>query len=451
MEAAMAKDTITQSALVIGLGLTGLSCVRFLTAQGYDVFVTDTRDQPPEFPSLRREFPDVPVHTGEIARQWVEDADILVVSPGMALSETVIAEAMAQGKPAIGDIELFARAVSAPVLAITGSNGKSTVSALAHAMCCVSGSNALLGGNIGVPALELLQQPPADLYVLELSSFQLETTSSLNALAAAVLNITPDHMDRYANFDDYTRAKARVFHGDGVMVLNRDDPRVMALAQTDRRVIQFGLGPATRPGDYGIRQHQGEDWLSRGDQPILACRDVLLAGRHNLANVLAAMALAEVAGVPLPAMQTAVQKFEGLPHRSQVIADHAGVVWINDSKGTNVGATVAALHGMTRPVILIAGGDGKDADFEALRPAVSAHARAVILIGRDATRIETVLGDVVPVVHAGSLGAAVATAKRLAKSGDAVLLSPACASFDMFRNYQHRGQEFMQAVNEVLP
>jgi UDP-N-acetylmuramoylalanine--D-glutamate ligase len=336
------------------------------------------------------------------------------------------------------------------VLAVTGSNGKSTVTSLLGAMCRAAGLDTAVGGNLGTPALELLRTPEPELYVLELSSFQLETTWSLEPRAATVLNISPDHMDRYAGLEDYAAAKARIFHGGGTMVLNGDDARVLAMARPGRALVRFGLGAPPAEGDYGLVAQGGEPWLARGTRRLMPASEVSLTGRHNLANVLAAMALAEAAGVPFDAMKRAVLAFQGLPHRSELIAERDGVRWINDSKGTNVGATLAALNGMDRPAVLIAGGDGKGQDFGALRAAVVQRARAVVLIGRDAPRIAEVLAGTVPLVSAADLPAAVAQARALARPGDAVLLSPACASFDMFRNYQHRGEAFAAAVREAL-
>jgi UDP-N-acetylmuramoylalanine--D-glutamate ligase len=437
-------------ALVVGLGLTGRSCVRHLTARGFRVTGVDTRPAPPELNELRREFPSVALHTGGLRSELFERPGLLVVSPGVSLQEGPIAQAITRGIQPIGDIELFAQAARAPVLAITGANGKSTVTALVGEMCKAAGLNTLVGGNIGVPALALLEEPKPDVYVLELSSFQLETTHSLNARAATVLNITPDHMDRYATLADYAQAKARIFHGDGTMVLNADDPIVTAMRLAGRPTILFSLDAPHGPQDYGIVRREGVEWLARGSVVLLPVAEVPLAGRHNLANVLAALAVCSVVGVSVEAQRPAVRAFRGLPHRTQLLAERDGVQWINDSKGTNVGAAVAALNGMTRPVILIAGGDGKGQDFSALKPAVAAHARAVVLIGRDAARIETVLAGTVPVTRARDLRTAVLAARALAQAGDAVLLSPACASFDMFRNYEHRGQVFADAVREVL-
>ena len=446
---AMLKPSNNKRALVVGLGLTGRSCVRHLVAHGYQVTGVDTRAAPPDLEKLKREYPRLELHIGGLPQQLFDDPGLLVVSPGVSLKEPPIARAIARGVQPVGDIELFARAASAPVLAITGANGKSTVTALAGAMCQAAGLKTLVGGNIGTPVLELLAQPAPDVYVLELSSFQLETTWSLNARAAAVLNLTPDHMDRYASLDEYAAAKARVFHGNGTLVLNTDDARVARMNLPGRRVVYFGLGVPTA-NDYGVVSHDGEEWLARGTHLLLRAREVPLAGRHNLANVLAAMALSDTVGAPVAAQIEAVRRFRGLPHRTELVMEKNGVRWINDSKGTNVGATVAALNGMTAPTVLIAGGDGKNQDFSDLKPAVAAHARTVVLIGRDASLIETALGSVVPIRRASDLAAAVALAQSLARSGDTVLLSPACASFDMFRNYEHRGDVFRAAVKELV-
>ncbi len=442
--------TETKRALVVGLGLTGISCVRHLVARGYDVTVVDTREQPPKLEELRREFPRVTAHTGGLPAVLFEDPGLLVVSPGVSVKEAGIVRAVERGAEVAGDIELFAREATAPVIAVTGANGKSTVTALAGEMCRQAGLKTAVGGNIGVPALSLLADSEPDVYVLELSSFQLETTASLNARAATVLNITPDHMDRYRDIDEYAEAKARIFRGNGTMVLNTDDPRVMRMREPGRRLAGFGLGRPLAMQDYGLDEINGETWLVHGRQPLMKAAEVPLAGRHNLANVLAAMALAEAVGVTPDVACTAVRAFKGLKHRTELVAEQQGVRWYDDSKGTNVGATVAALNGMTSPVILIAGGDGKGQDFRDLKPACARHARAVVLIGRDAPQIEAALDKVVPVQHARDMHDAVRIAKGLARAGDVVLLSPACASFDMFRNYEHRAEVFRAAVGETL-
>jgi len=443
-----ARDAMTANqALVVGLGLTGRSCIRFLAARGYSVTGVDTREAPPLLEELRAEFPGTVFHTGALPAALFERPGLLVVSPGVSVHEAAIARAAARGVQPIGDIELFARAARAPVIAITGSNGKSTVTSLVGAMCREAGMDVAVGGNLGTPALDLLRTPEAELYVLELSSFQLETTRSLNARAAAVLNVSPDHLDRYGSFEEYATAKARIFNGRGVMVLNADDPVVQAMVLPGRRVVRFGLHPPQDESDYGlIMRNGGDEWLARGARALMPVGEVPLAGRHNLANVLAAMALGEAAEVPYDAMKRAVLSFRGLPHRTELVAERDGVRWINDSKGTNVGATVAALAGMTAPVVLIAGGDGKGQDFAPLQPAVAEHARAVVLIGRDAPLIEQALAGSAPIEHAQDLADAVRLARACARPGDVVLLSPACASFDMFRNYEHRGEEFARTV-----
>jgi len=446
----MTKQANDKRALVVGLGLSGLSSARYLARHGYVVTVVDSRAQPPGLAALHAELPAVHAHTGSFDAALFRDPGLLVVSPGISLKEPVIAAACARGIETVGDIELFARAARAPVLAITGANGKSTVTSLVGEMCREAGFDTAVGGNIGVPVLDLLRTPEPELYVLELSSFQLETAASLNARAAAVLNITPDHMDRYASLDDYAAAKARIFRGDGSMILNADDPVVMAMSLPGRSTVRFGANPPTSDIDYGLVAHGGETWLARGARQLMPASAVPLPGRHNLLNVLAAMALAETVHVPLDAMKRAVARFHGLHHRTELVLERDGVRWIDDSKGTNVGATVAALNGMGAPVILIAGGDGKGADFGELRTPVANCARAVVLIGRDAPQIEKALAGVVPVVNAKDMHTAVREAARLAQSGDVVLLSPACASFDMFRNYEHRGQVFAQAVKEVV-
>ncbi|MHB8741772.1 MAG: UDP-N-acetylmuramoyl-L-alanine--D-glutamate ligase [Sulfuricaulis sp.] len=445
----MTKSEIKR-ALVVGLGLTGYSCVRHLVALGYDVTVADTRDQPPRLAEIKREFPRVDVHTGGLPTALFDDPGLLVVSPGISVKQPEIASAIGRGMQAIGDIELFSREATAPVIAITGANGKSTVTALTGEMCQRAGLNVAVGGNIGVPALSLLVSPEPDVYVLELSSFQLETTFSLNARAAAVLNITPDHMDRYHDIHDYAEAKARIFRGNGTMVLNADDPQVTRMKLSGRRAVYFSLGSPVEAQDYGISVIKDETWLVRGKQPLMSTCEVPLAGQHNLANVLAAMALAETAGVSPEDARAAVSRFKGLKHRTELVAEHHAVRWYDDSKGTNVGATVAALNGMTSPVILIAGGDGKGQDFSGLRSAAAQHARAVVLIGRDASQIEAALGGVVMTRQAKDMRDAVRIAHELSQPGDVVMLSPACASFDMFRNYEHRAEVFRQAVREVL-
>ncbi len=439
--------------LIVGLGKTGLSCARYLHNQGILVAVTDSRQHPPGLQALRAEMPDLALFLGGFDREVFAAAEQLVVSPGVSVAEPLIQEALARGVPVIGDIELFARAVRAPVAAITGSNGKSTVTTLLAEMARYAEWKTAAGGNLGDPALELLNRD-SGFYVVELSSFQLETTHSLRAKAAAVLNVSLDHMDRYPDIDAYAAAKSKVYRGAEVGVINRDDERVLAMQGLAQHELGFTLG---RPqgSDYGLGAHQGETWLCRGAQPLLPVSQLRLPGRHNLANGLAALALGEASGLPMPAMLEALRRFRGLAHRTQLVADKRGVRWYNDSKGTNVGATIAALEGLHAKAgdsrtLLIAGGDGKGADFAPLAPVVARTARAVILMGKDAGLIErTLRPSGVPLIGVANMDEAVALALQHAHPGDRVLLSPACASFDMYRDYVARGEAFVAAVGRL--
>ncbi len=435
--------------LIVGLGATGLSCARFLSARGVEIAVADTRAHPPGLDALRDTLPDVAVFLGGLDEQVLRSADEIVLSPGVALRTPAIAAALARGTPVIGDIELFARHARAPVAAVTGSNGKSTVTTLLGAMARAAGRDVRVGGNLGTPALDLLRDGEPDLYVLELSSFQLECTESLAPAVGLVLNLSPDHMDRYRDLDEYAAAKARILRRAQVQVINADDPRVAVMADARRPVLRFTSGP---PGadDFGIGTVDGEEWFMHGRRALVRAALLALPGRHNRANALAALAAGTALGLPVAAMADAMGRFEGLAHRTQRVGERDGVVWYNDSKGTNVGATTAALEGFDVPVVLIAGGDGKGADFAPLRAPVAAHARAVVLFGRDAPQIEHALAGTVPLHTAADLDEVVRLAGALAQPGDVVLFSPACASFDMFRNYEDRGTRFMEAVRRWL-
>jgi len=432
--------------LVVGLGKTGLSCVRFLVKKGVAVAIVDSREMPPGLDVLREEFPDVAVFVGGFSEEAFASAQQLVISPGVSLKEPQIQSALHHGIPVISDIELFATYAKAPIIAITGTNGKSTVTSLVGLMAVKAGKNVRIGGNLGTPALDLIDEnDETELYVLELSSFQLDSTNHMNAAVAAVLNVSPDHMDRYDSVQHYITSKQKIYQGSGVMVMNRDDHEVMAMSIPGRKIITFGLGEPEEK-EFGIRNRKGGYWIVYGDKDLIKTSELLIRGKHNLSNALAALAIGRAAEFPLPAMLDALQSFRGLPHRMQWVAETDGVNWYNDSKGTNPGATVAALRGLSEPVVLIAGGDGKGADFSPIREAVVHHCRAVVLIGRDAPQIEKILSGLVSLVQANDMKEAVVRARELSQPGDVVLLSPACASFDMFSDYKARGDAFVQAV-----
>lgn len=442
----------TGKTLIVGLGKTGLSCARYLAAQGVAFAVTDSREAPPGLALLREEMPDLAIFLGGFKSEVFEAASRLVVSPGVSLQEPQIQAAMQRGVEVLGDIELFARVVDAPVIAITGSNGKSTVTTLVGEMARIAGIPVAIGGNLGSPALDLLNDA-VQLYVLELSSFQLETTRSLKAAAAVVLNISADHMDRYPDLAHYMAAKAVIYQGAEQAIINRDDPRVVQLAEQNDALIGFSLN-TPHEADFGVSEIEQVPWLCQGTLPLLPVSELRMAGRHNLANALAALALGTAVGLPMAAMLRALRTFTGLPHRTQFVASKRELRWYNDSKGTNVGATLAALQGLHPAegdslTVLIAGGDCKGADFSELAPVVERTARAVILIGRDAPAIAAVLQGRTKLVQVKTLFDAVQQAVELAEPGDRVLLSPACASFDMFANFEERGQAFVDAVEAL--
>lgn len=437
--------------VIVGLGLTGLSCARHLRRRQLPFSAMDTRDVPPGIDAFRSEFPDVDVTLGRLDGAKLAAADVLVLSPGVDPRLPEIRAALGKGVRSTGDIDLFAREIQRPIVAITGSNAKSTVTTLVGEMAQAAGLKVAVAGNIGTPVLDLLAQDAAELYVLELSSFQLETTTDLGAAVATVLNLSEDHMDRYDSMQDYLAAKQRIFQGCRKAVVNCDDPASVPTAALGVETYSFGLGPCADTNAFVVLNHEGREWLAFGQQPLLAVDHLRIAGRHNVANALAALALGHALGLAWEPMLDTLRHFKGLKHRCQWVANLNQVPWYNDSKGTNVGATVAAIEGLARQgkVILLAGGVGKGADFSELAPAMAAHGRSAILFGADAERIAQVLQPVVPVVRAASLQHAVQLAHAEAVAGDVVLLSPACASFDMFRNYEHRGDVFVQAVQEL--
>ncbi len=435
--------------LVVGLGVTGISVVRYLCQKGHDVVVVDSRDQPPGLDVLQKNYPDVPFYSGLFDEALFLGAQKIIVSPGVPITEPAISHAKQQGIHAIGDIELFALEAKAPVVAITGSNGKSTVTTLVGEMAKYAGINVAVGGNLGTPALDLLDDS-VELYVLELSSFQLETVHSLKPVAATVLNVSADHLDRYATYADYARAKQHIYDNCSTAIINRDDIEVSSMTKGQKAVSGFTLSEPAE-SDFGLGVFDDGFWLCKGSQKLVAESELKLGGRHNTANALAALALGEAAGIPLDKMLHALREFRGLPHRTQWVAEKNGVVWYDDSKGTNVGATIAAIEGMQvrNKLILIAGGLGKGADFSPLKLAVRDKVRLVVLIGKDAQKIEQAIDGAAPVMYAKDMSEAVHVAADHANEGDCVLLSPACASFDMFNGYAHRGDMFVQAVEAL--
>ena len=435
---------------VVGLGVTGYSCVRFLCEQGASVLAMDTRRAPPALAAVLKLLSADRVMLGKLASDELAKCRSIVLSPGLSAREPELVAARDRGRELIGDIELFARAANAPVIAITGTNGKSTVTTLVGKMLEAAALTVRVGGNLGVPALDLLTYPAPDFYVLELSSFQLELTCSLAPRIACVLNITPDHLDRYDSFEDYVAAKARILENAESVVLNADCATTAALTTGGQR-IEFSLKPARR-GRFGINDTAAGALLAGAGQTYLAQCELRLAGLHNTQNALAALAICATVGVPMAGPVQALKDFGGLEHRAELVAEIAGVAYINDSKATNSGAAVAAIKGLceSRSGIVIAGGDPKGASLSEFADVVAAHMRGAVLIGRAAVEIAEAIGNRIPVVHAKDMPAAVAAAAKLAARGDLVLLAPACASFDMFDDYVDRGSRFRAAVHALV-
>ncbi len=446
--------------LILGLGESGLACARWCARNGARVTVADTRANPPGLDALRRRVAGADFSSGEFSKSLLDGIDLVVISPGLSPGLMIAIHARAQNIPVVGEIELFAQAMRelaplTPVLGITGTNGKTTTTALTGHLLAQCKKRVGVAGNISPAALDALMDwqdrgALPDVWVLELSSFQLETTFTLNCAAAAMLNLSDDHLDRYIDLKDYATAKARIFHGIGTQVLNRDDAWSRGMAIPGRRLISFGLDAPGEAADFGLRPRNGQTWIVRGEEFLLPLADLPLAGRHNAANAMAAMALATALGFDAEDLVPALKSFKGLAHRVEKVAEIGGVTYYDDSKGTNVGATVAALQGLGRPSVVILGGDGKGQDFGPLKAAVAAHAHGVVLIGRDAPAIRAAIeGCGVPMLDAEDMAAAVRLAAQRARPGDAVLLSPACASFDMYRNYAHRAEVFVTAVNAL--
>jgi len=433
--------------LVVGLGASGLAAARFLHRLGEPVCVIDSREQPPELAALTRDCPDIPVVTATLEPTWLERASRVVLSPGLSTGIPLVTEARERGMEIIGELELFARSVNAPVLAITGSNGKSTVATLVSHLLQAQGMLAPAGGNLGPAALELLRDD-ADVYVLEVSSFQMETTQSLAPLAAAVLNISPDHIDRHGSLERYAELKMSLLQMADSAVINWDDPLVRELAPRATSTIPFSVAEGL-PVGWSVVEQAGRRWLARNGEALMPSDELLLPGEIGEANALAALALASCMGGALDSALGALRNFRGLAHRRQFVGSHAGVTYVDDSKGTNVGATVAALTSATTPVVLIAGGQAKGADFAPLLKAARGRVRAAVLLGEAASELEALFAGTLPTERVAGMQQAVTQAARLAQAGDCVLLSPACASQDVFRDYRHRGDVFAAAVAEL--
>ncbi|WP_296188428.1 UDP-N-acetylmuramoyl-L-alanine--D-glutamate ligase [Pseudomonas sp. UBA1879] len=437
--------------IVVGLGKSGMSLVRYLANRGVSFAVADTRENPPELATLRRDYPQVEVRCGELDVEFLCRADELYVSPGLALATPALQQAAARGVKLSGDIELFARAAKAPIVAISGSNAKSTVTTLVGEMAVAAGKRVAVGGNLGTPALDLLSDD-VELYVMELSSFQLETTDHLGAEVATVLNVSEDHMDRYSGLPAYHLAKHRIFRGARQVVVNRQDALSRPLIGEGVPCWTFGLNRPDING-FGLREENGEKYLAFQFENLMPVSELKIRGAHNQSNALASLALGHAAGLPFEPMLQALRNFGGLVHRCQWLRERNGVSYYDDSKATNVGAALAAIEGLGEDIpgqlVLIAGGDGKGADFSALKNPVATHCRAVVLLGRDAELLATTFGDSVPLIRVKTLEEAVQRAAECAQEGDAVLLSPACASLDMFKNFEERGRVFAQAVGDL--
>lgn len=434
-------------ATVAGLGATGFSVVRYLRARGLTVFVVDSRLNPPMADQLKDAYPEVKAHYGSLACDYLREAELVIASPGLSLKLPELLEAKRAGAHIIGDVELFLRENQAPVIAITGSNGKSTVTTLVGEMCKAGGYQPLVAGNIGKPVLDALTDNEAyNVAVLELSSFQLESTVMVGAQSATILNISSDHMDRYDSMGDYVLAKARVLRGAKRAVIPRHEEQLEQITRVAER-LSFGLDEPITEQDYGVSRHKSGRWLVKGRTRLMLLADVPLIGMHNISNVLSALALVDFLAIPVETLIRAITDFQGLPHRMQTVSDRAGVKWVNDSKATNVGATTTALRSLEAQVYWLAGGDGKGADFDELKDVLPGPVLHAILFGQDAQSIEESISSCVKTTRVDSLQAAVELANELAMKGDIVLLSPACASFDMFKSFEDRGQQFAEIVN----
>lgn len=437
------EQQTTDRDLVAGLGATGLSIARYLKRKDANAIFFDSRGEPPGLEELEQIFPDAKVQLGN--DRLPRNVARVIASPGISDSHPLLEKARKKNIEIVSDIELFAREAKKPFVAVTGSNGKSTVTTLLYHMCRADGRTTLAGGNLGEPALDLLDEDTPDIYVLELSSFQLQRTATLPAEVALLLNVSPDHLDWHTDEAEYREAKYRIFKDAGSAVINRADETAAERSAHCGRVVSFGLD-APAEGQYGIRHDEGENYLARGDVLLLSVRDLALYGLHNQLNALAALAAGELIGLDRTAMLQVLLEFPGLPHRMQFVARIGGVDYINDSKATNVAAAIASVASVDGMLVLIAGGDGKGGDFGDLAEAVEGKLRGAVLIGKDAEKIARALDTVMPVHFAENMESAVHMAASCAESEDTVLLAPACASLDQYENYMARGDAFIDAV-----
>ena len=452
----MVEEPSNRISVIVGLGSTGLSCAKYFASKGKPYKVVDNRDDPPGLSALIEQFPATEYEVGGFLLDTFKNARELVVSPGINLNTSEIVAARRAGVPVTGDIDIFSKLVTTPIIGITGSNGKSTVVSILAEILKKAGKKYGLGGNLDganfKPALDLLGEGKKDFYVLELSSFQLETTEKLSAEVAAILNLSPDHMDRYETLEEYHRAKLRVFNGCKQILINRDDDYSYPQKKLGLPVWDYGF---SRPGvnGLGLLEEDGDQYLAFQFEKLVSVNELKVFGQHNIKNVLAAAGLAMALGIDMKYIRAAIKEYEGLPHRCQWVANIRGVEFYNDSKGTNVGATMAAVEGLGQiisgHILLIAGGISKGADFRPLVPMINRWGKEVILIGQDAVEMAANFDNDIQTYFANDMQDAVSVALEHATPGDAVLLSPACASFDMFQNFQERGQTFIQSVGRL--
>ena len=444
--------SVLPKTVIVGLGKTGYSCVEYLSKRGESIAVVDHQVSPNLLGLLLTEYPEVPFRPIDQAGDWLASADRMVVSPGVDVRPLYASIDHADKKEWIGDIALFCREVKAPIIAITGSNGKTTVATMMGQVIEAAGLSVEVCGNIGEPVLNTLLRPAPDYYVLELSSFQLEYVDSLAADVAVILNVEPDHLDRYASFEDYLAAKQRIYRDCRCAIVNADQPNVWQSVRLLGDIVSFSIA-ADIEATYGLVQKGQEQWIKGPDEACVNVSDMPLKGVHHWKNATVILAVADALGLPRQAVTSVLKTFTGLSHRCELVAVHEGVTWVNDSKATNVAATVAAIQSLAavcdQRLVMIMGGEGKDADFSSLKSVFEEFVTHVILIGKDADAIASVIPVGCSQQRAETLSDAVNMASMFVSSGDVVALSPACASFDMFNSYEDRGKAFSRYVSEL--